>query len=110
MMIMAKAVFYSVDNDTTEKMLNLLVYNGKGGLSLVDNHGNNAVMHAAGSSNISVFRWFYQRRYQLADAGFDWNHRNNAKRNMLAMVRHVGANNHIITWCEDLAARRRPPP
>ena len=78
--IMAKAGFPGVDDATYEDMIDVLVIQGLGSLGLVDNHGANAVMHAAGHSNIPFFMWFYRRAWVLRDEfGFSWNQKHNAE-------------------------------
>ena len=59
---------------------------GQRGPGLVNNHDMNAVMHAAGTSNIQFFDWFYERAHPIAERGFLWDQKNDAKRNMLSMV------------------------
>jgi len=85
------------------QMLSFLVLQGRGSPNLVDNHGNNAAMLAAAESNRSVLLWFIEYGVLLGDGGFDWTHRNLAGRNMLSLVRYVGANAEIVDMCMDLA-------
>ena len=106
LMMMSKATYGHVDAFTYEKMITKLVFYGGGGPELVDNHDQNAVMHAAGAANTTFFKYFYSRASAFVNLGFDWNQKNDAGRNMRSLVNQGGSNYQISTWCEDLATRR----
>ena len=59
---------------------------GQRGPGLVNNHDMNAVMHAARGGNVQFFDWFYERAHPIAEQGFLWDQKNDAKSNMLSMV------------------------
>ena len=92
-----------VEPSTARFILQKLIFQG-GGLKLVDNHGNNAIMLAAGHGNKLVFQWcHHQHRGLYEECGFDWNQKNDGGRNCLSIVRNCAKSSEILTCCQDLA-------
>ena len=105
LMFLAKAECKVVDHRTLIEILQMLVIRG-GGINAVDSNGSNALMLAAGHDNQPIFKWFYDNAWYLRDTcGFEWNHKNNDRRNVLALVKKRDDNGAILNWCMDLAMR-----
>ena len=104
--MLSKAKPHLVDQATYVRMIEYLLYRGQGGLSLVDNHGMNALMLAAGGGNAAFIAWAYERREGLADGGFDWEATNDAGRNMLCLCRQYNANPHVLKMLQGLATQK----
>ena len=103
LMMLSKAQPHLVDQATYVMMIEYLLYNGHGGLSLVDNHGMNAVMLAAGGGNAAFIAWAYERRELIAEEGFDWEATNDAGRNMLCLCRQQHCNRQVLNKLKSLA-------
>jgi len=106
LMMLSKAKPQLVDQLTYVNMIEYLLKVGKGGLSLVDNHGMNALMLASGGGNYAFIKWAYDRKERLADDGFNWEATNDAGRNMLCLCRQQNSNLKVVKALESLAAAR----
>ena len=105
LMLYAKAACKVVNRHTQIELLETLVKKG-GGINSVDSTGNNAVMLAAGHDNENIFQWFYEHAPFLKEEfRFDWNHKNDDGRNVLAVVDKKNAGGRVQNWCKDLAKR-----
>ena len=106
LMLLAKWGSPQVSDEVQERMITALVFDGGGGPGLVDNRGMNAPMHAAGVSNKTFFKWFFNRAVPLKNAGFNWDQRNEDGRNVLGLVLKLGADPEIRAMCVDLEKRK----
>ena len=104
--MLSKAKPRWVDQQTYVNMIEYLVNNGRGGLALVDNHGMNALMLAAGGGNLAFMTWANERKESLAERGFNWNAVNDAGRNMLCLCRQYNANPHVLKMLKGLAKEK----
>ena len=104
LMLLAKSGFPRVTKDTYRRMMECVIYCG-GDPRLVDNHGNNAFMHACGHGNVWFVEWFYNRVEACRGKGFDFNHKNQDGRNALSMVKQAGSNHAVVKKIEDLAKK-----
>ena len=102
--MLSKAKPQLVDQHTYVRMIEYLLNAGHGGLSLVDNHGMNALMLASGGGNYAFIKWAYDRKERLAEGGFNWEATNDAGRNMLCLCRQQDSNQRVVAALESLAA------
>ena len=86
LMLFAKQLIPKMDNMDYIHLINYILYNVGGDMSLVDNRKMNAVMLAVGAGNWLFVEWAYQHVDQLAQQGFDWKQRNTGNRNVRCLT------------------------
>ena len=81
LMLLSEAKPLLVDQDTYVRMIDYLVNHGRGGLSLVDNHRENAFTIASRHCNYAFIKWALECKDILAEGGFNCEATNDAGRN-----------------------------